>query len=86
MHKKDRLISVFMYSPVLSDCSIRNELLIEYKNISKYDQESGLSTNLFSNKGTFLGINELNGIIPGCDEYTGSVIYTIQTRSIDNDT
>ncbi|MDE7282018.1 MAG: DUF11 domain-containing protein [Lachnospiraceae bacterium] len=47
---------------------------------------SVLSIDLFSDEGTFLGINELNGIIPGCDEYTGSVIYIIQTRSIDNDT
>lgn len=39
-----------------------------------------LSTNLFSRMGTFLGMNELNGVYPGCDKFSGSVRYTIQTR------
>ena len=45
-----------------------------------------LSTRIFSNEGTFLGLNELNGIILGCDEYSGQVVYTIQTRSLESDT
>jgi len=45
---------------------------------------AGLSTNLFSPKGTFLGLNELNGTIPGCDEYSGYVIYTIQTYAVED--
>lgn len=36
-----------------------------------------LSTNLFSETGTFLGFNELNGIIPGCAEFSGHVIYRL---------
>lgn len=38
---------------------------------------SVLSTNLFSSAGTYLGLNELNGIILGCDEYSGQVVYTL---------
>jgi len=43
---------------------------------------SVLSTNLFTDAGTFLGINALNGVVLGCDEYSGQVVYTIQTKSI----
>ena len=35
--------------------------------------------NLFSEKGTFIGLNELNGVVPGCDIYSGQVVYTIHT-------
>lgn len=42
---------------------------------------SVLSTNLFSDEGTFLGLNELNGIVLGCDEYSGAVVYTIQVSA-----
>ena len=38
-----------------------------------------LSTNLFSEQGTFLGLAKLNGVILGCDEYSGHVVYTLQT-------
>lgn len=37
-----------------------------------------LSTKLFSEEGTFLGTSEMNGIIFGCDRFSGSVRYTIQ--------
>lgn len=40
---------------------------------------SVLSTNLFSDMGTFIGLSELNGVILGCDEYSGQIVYTIQT-------
>lgn len=43
--------------------------------------ESILSTNLFSKEGTFIGMNELNGMIFGCYEYSGYVTYTIQVES-----
>ena len=46
---------------------------------------SVLSTNLFSEAGTFLGLNELNGIILGCDEYSGHVNYTIQTYAVETE-
>lgn len=45
-----------------------------------------LSTRIFSDEGTFLGLNELNGIILGCDEYSGQVVYTIKTKSLENNT
>ncbi len=44
---------------------------------------SVLSTNLFSAKGTFIGLNELNGVILGCDEYSGVILYTLQTKAVD---
>ncbi len=43
-----------------------------------------LSTSLFSSAGTFLGFKELNGVIFGCDEYSGQVVYTIQTQAVDS--
>lgn len=42
-----------------------------------------LSDDLFSGQGTLLGYNDLNGILPGCDEYAGHINYTIQTKSTD---
>lgn len=44
-----------------------------------------LSTNLFSSKGTFLGLNELDGLILGCNEFSGYVTYTIQTYAAGED-
>ena len=38
-----------------------------------------LSTSLFTNTGTFIGLNNLNGLILGCDEYSGQVVYRIKT-------
>ncbi len=38
---------------------------------------------LFSEQGTYLGYDDLNGILPGCDEYSGHVNYTIQTQAVD---
>ncbi len=46
----------------------------------------GLSTNLFSQKGTFIGLNELDGIILGCDKYSGYVVYTIRAVAVDTPT
>jgi len=37
-----------------------------------------LSESLFSTTGTFLGYSELNGILPGCADYAGYVIYKIK--------
>lgn len=47
---------------------------------------STLSTSLFNESGTFLGLNELNGVILGCDEYSGQVVYTIETKAVDQGT
>lgn len=46
---------------------------------------SVLSTNLFSDTGTFIGYNTLNGLVPGCDKYSGQVVYTIQTRAVNSE-
>lgn len=34
------------------------------------------------NDGAFLGVNELNGIVLGCYEYSGFVTYRIQTKAV----
>ena len=44
----------------------------------------GLSTNLFAEGGTYIGYNELNGVIPGCAEYSGYVTYTLTAEKIDS--
>jgi uncharacterized repeat protein (TIGR01451 family) len=36
-----------------------------------------LSTELFSNTGVLLGFNELNGLLPGCAEFAGRVVYRL---------
>lgn len=51
---------------------------------SKDANNSILPTNLFSYEGTFIGTNKLNGLIPGCDEYAGTIFYTIQTMPVEN--
>ena len=37
-----------------------------------------LPQSLFLEEGTLLGFNELNGVIPGCEEYHGVVTYVLQ--------
>lgn len=44
---------------------------------------SVLSRNLFSTEGTYIGLTELNGLIPGCDAYSGSIVYTLQAIAVD---
>ncbi len=43
---------------------------------------SVLSQNLFTDTGTFIGMNQLNGVVPGCDIYSGQVVYTLQTHAV----
>lgn len=47
---------------------------------------STLSTNLFSEEGTLIGYNVLNGVIPGCAEYSGQVIYQIRAEAVEQPT
>ena len=46
--------------------------------------DSVLSTYLFSNEGTFIGLDKLNGMIFGCYEYSGFITYTIEVESASN--
>ncbi|MBR2587152.1 LPXTG cell wall anchor domain-containing protein [Candidatus Saccharibacteria bacterium] len=41
-----------------------------------------LSTDLFTEAGTLIGYNTLNGIVYGCDEYAGQVVYTIRATTV----
>lgn len=46
----------------------------------------GVSRYLFSNEGAFIGLDALNGVIFGCDEYSGQVAYVLQTKAIGSTT
>lgn len=41
-----------------------------------------LSENLFSEKGLYIGYNELNGYLPGCAEYSGHIIYRVRAEQV----
>lgn len=43
---------------------------------------SVLSTDLFTEKGTYLGVKKLDGLVYGCAEYSGHVIYDIMVEEI----
>lgn len=42
---------------------------------------AGVSRYLFSNEGAFIGLNELNGAIFGGYEYSGRVMFVLQTEA-----
>ncbi len=41
-----------------------------------------MPTSLFTENGTLLGLNALNGVIPGCEEYHGVVSYVLQAEEL----
>lgn len=41
-----------------------------------------LSTNLFTEAGTYLGVNALNGVVLGCEEYHGVVSYVVEAKEL----
>ncbi len=43
---------------------------------------STLSSNIFTKEGTYIGLNSLNGLILGCEEYSGVVSYVLQVDSL----
>lgn len=44
---------------------------------------SGVSaTELFSEDGAYIGVRELNGIIPGCDEFSGAVVFRVKATKV----
>ncbi len=45
-----------------------------------------LSTTIFDGTGTLLGLNELNGIVLGCDQYSGYVLYRIRATKVEETT
>lgn len=40
------------------------------------------STELFSEAGAYIGVKELNGVIPGCDEFSGAVIFRVKAIKV----
>ncbi len=43
---------------------------------------SVMPSSLFTEEGTLLGLNTLNGVIPGCEEYHGVVSYVLQAEEL----
>lgn len=43
---------------------------------------SVMPSSLFTEEGTLLGLNALNGVIPGCEEYHGVVTYVLQAEEL----
>ena len=43
---------------------------------------SVMPSSLFTQEGTLLGLNTLNGVIPGCEEYHGVVTYVLQAEEL----
>lgn len=43
---------------------------------------SNLSTALFSEEGHFIGVNVLDGRLPGCSEYSGYIIYQVRAEQV----
>lgn len=43
---------------------------------------SVLSQDLFTEKGTYLGVDKLDGIVFGCAEYSGHVIYVLKVNEV----
>lgn len=41
-----------------------------------------LPSSLFTESGTYLGLNELNGVVPGCEQYHGVVTYVLQADEL----
>lgn len=41
-----------------------------------------MPSNLFTEEGALLGLNALNGVIPGCEEYHGVVTYVLQADEL----
>lgn len=68
-----------------------DEVVLRYKTGSATIHNSGatngsvLSTNLFTKEGTYIGFNELNGVLLGCAEYSGYITYTLVAEKIDSD-
>lgn len=42
-----------------------------------------LSDKLFSSEGVYLGTQDLNGIVYGCDRFSGSVAYVFETKAVE---
>ncbi|MBQ3321179.1 DUF11 domain-containing protein, partial [Candidatus Saccharibacteria bacterium] len=43
---------------------------------------SVMPSSLFTKEGTLVGLNALNGVIPGCEEYHGIVTYVLQAEEL----
>ncbi|MBR3164136.1 DUF11 domain-containing protein [Candidatus Saccharibacteria bacterium] len=37
-----------------------------------------MSDKMFTSEGAYLGVDELNGMLPGCDEFSGNIVYRVR--------
>lgn len=65
-----------------------NEVFLRYKEGSAKIYNSWgtngwvMGTQMFDSTGTYLGLNELDGLLPGCAEYSGHIIYTLVAEGV----
>ncbi len=51
---------------------------------NKWDaNKTELGKELFTSDGVWLGVNKLNGLVLGCDQFAGTVIYNIRTKAVE---
>ena len=51
---------------------------------NKWDaNETELGKELFTADGAWLGVNKLDGLVLGCDQFAGTVIYNIRTTAVE---
>ena len=41
-----------------------------------------MPSNIFSEEGTLIGLNALNGVIPGCEQYHGVITYVVEAKEL----
>ncbi len=59
---------------ISNSAKIYNDWSLSGSNIS--------ASELFSDEGAYIGVRELNGLIPGCDEFSGAVIFRVRAFSV----
>lgn len=71
-----------------ADVTAKEDMTIEYVEDSAMIYNGGstdkkkISRYLFTNDGVFIGYNALNGVVPGCAEFSGQVVYILQTKAV----
>ncbi len=71
---------------LIADEKVKLSYIIDSAKIyNDWDDLSGTvlpSEELFSPDGTKIGVKKLNGLIPGCDEYSGTVVFRIRAEKV----
>jgi len=71
---------------LIADENVKISYIVDSAKIfNGWDDLSGTvlpSEELFSADGTKIGVKKLNGLIPGCDEYSGTVVFRIHAEKV----